>query len=295
MVESEIVIRPASEVPRAAFVRALNAAYSDYYVPIFMTPRSFNEVARRESVRLECSAAAVRGKQIVGLGLLGVRGKRGWIGGMGVIPSFRGRGIGRRIMEYLLERARRLGLRDIQLEVITRNKPAFQLYRSLGFEVRRRLLVLSRESALLHPDSPASSEVLIRSRSPSLLIDDLARLPGVPRPWQREEAALRLVLKNLKGLEALHPEGGDRTGVCLYATSSYHLGLFDLAAESEEVGEALLATVLGKYPLARASYLNVAENDPMLPVLRAAGFRETLSQFEMHLSRVSDTQDDREI
>ena len=79
------------------------------------------------------------GEASVGLVNLGVRGERGWIGGLGVVPSARRRGVGRDLMEAVHDQARARGIRRISLEVIEANEPAFRLYEELGYEMTRWL------------------------------------------------------------------------------------------------------------------------------------------------------------
>jgi len=56
-----------------------------------------------------------------------------------VSPALRGRGIGRRLLRYVIVRARALGCERVLLEVRESNEPAFRLYESEGFvEVGRR-------------------------------------------------------------------------------------------------------------------------------------------------------------
>ncbi|SRR5579871_225789 len=60
---------------------------------------------------------------------------KGRIWGVYVTPSKRGYGIGRDLMQALLERAAKIeGLDQIQLSVTETQVPALVLYRSLGFE-----------------------------------------------------------------------------------------------------------------------------------------------------------------
>lgn len=53
--------------------------------------------------------------------------------GMGLLPQYRGQGIGRRLAEKTIARAKRIGLERIELDVYASNKPAIALYKSLGF------------------------------------------------------------------------------------------------------------------------------------------------------------------
>jgi RimJ/RimL family protein N-acetyltransferase len=60
--------------------------------------------------------------------------------GMGVIQSHRGRGLGRRLAEATLQRARERGFEKIELGVFSSNAVAIALYQKLGFveEGRKR-------------------------------------------------------------------------------------------------------------------------------------------------------------
>jgi ribosomal-protein-alanine acetyltransferase len=51
-----------------------------------------------------------------------------------VAAGDRRKGIGRKMMEYMLERADRMGIGDCTLEVRVSNLPAIRLYESLGFK-----------------------------------------------------------------------------------------------------------------------------------------------------------------
>ena len=56
------------------------------------------------------------------------------LGRLVVSPSYRGQGIGRRLVEVLLEEGHRaLGLSKSSLFVLSDNKPAMKLYQNLGF------------------------------------------------------------------------------------------------------------------------------------------------------------------
>jgi len=52
---------------------------------------------------------------------------------LSVLPAYRGRGIGRRLLETAIDCARRRGCCGVTLEVRADNAPAKHLYKSLGF------------------------------------------------------------------------------------------------------------------------------------------------------------------
>ena len=55
--------------------------------------------------------------------------------GMGVLPTYRRRGIGRRLLEATVARATEIGLKRIELDVIVSNSAAIALYTNFGFTV----------------------------------------------------------------------------------------------------------------------------------------------------------------
>jgi ribosomal protein S18 acetylase RimI-like enzyme len=55
--------------------------------------------------------------------------------GMGVHKDFRGRGIGTRLIDEAISKAKGKGLERIELEVFASNAPAIKLYERVGFEV----------------------------------------------------------------------------------------------------------------------------------------------------------------
>lgn len=59
----------------------------------------------------------------------------GSITNIAVRPDVRRQGLGRAVVEALLDRARSLGVTDVYLEVRLSNEPAIALYRALGFDV----------------------------------------------------------------------------------------------------------------------------------------------------------------
>jgi putative acetyltransferase len=53
--------------------------------------------------------------------------------GMGLLPAYRGRGIGKRLLSAALAKARSNGITRVELEVRSDNAPAIKLYEHMGF------------------------------------------------------------------------------------------------------------------------------------------------------------------
>jgi ribosomal protein S18 acetylase RimI-like enzyme len=279
--DSHITIQSAASIPKGDLVAALNGAYQDYFVPIYLTMPSFEQLVSREDLLLEHSGAALDGDNVVGMGLLGVRGKRAWIGGMGVIPAYRRKGIGRQLMDYLLAQARQIGIEQVQLEVITQNTGAHHLYEQMNFKMVRKLLLLFADPGKAPTGSPADG-LTIQQDDPGRLLDALPQLQKVALPWQHEIVSTRRVINRLEGIAAQRNNQLD--GLLIWSGEAHQAGILALAAKSAETGAALILKLRQILPEARFSYLNFPDDDPLLPVLEGAGFSESLSQYEMSLT-----------
>jgi GNAT superfamily N-acetyltransferase len=216
--------------------------YEGYFVPMH-----FDEPTLRYMVETwDIDLARSRVAPDAGSCNLAIRGERGWIGGIAVVPERRRNGVGRALMEAVLD----LAPPTVLLEVIETNDPAIRLYESLGFE-RTRVLEVWR---LDDPPLVAANSV---DRSP---------LGQENLPWQREDASLPA------DYERIEVDGGAmliRGGT-----------VFQLAASDEGAAAALLSrgTTL--------DYVNVPEGDVASGALRRLGGELRLRQFEMRLTRV---------
>jgi GNAT superfamily N-acetyltransferase len=68
-----------------------------------------------------------------------------------VLPSHRGRGLGRRVVEHSMEEARRLGFDALQFNLVFESNPARQMYRDMGFdEIGRVPAAVDGEDAVIY-------------------------------------------------------------------------------------------------------------------------------------------------
>ncbi|HKU59536.1 MAG TPA: GNAT family N-acetyltransferase [Gaiellaceae bacterium] len=176
---------------------------------------------------------------------LGVRGDRGWIGGVGVVPEKRRQGIGRALMSSVLDNAPSI----VTLEVLESNEGAKRLYDDLGFEVTRMLEIWSL------PEQPRVKARRVRP----------APLGQRDLPWQREDASL--------------PDDYERWEVDGGAMLIKGGNVLQLQARDIDAATALLSR--GK----ALSYVNVPEGDVASAALASMGGTMSLRQFEMRLSR----------
>ena len=58
--------------------------------------------------------------------------------GMGLLPDYRGRGLGGRLLRRAVAASRRRGIEKLELQVYASNRPAYALYLKRGFKVEGR-------------------------------------------------------------------------------------------------------------------------------------------------------------
>src|SRR3712207_1968164 len=127
----------ASSLSLEAYAAAINSSFEGYPVQINFTAAMLARRVRFEQQDLETSLVACDGEAVAGRAGLAVRGARGWVSGFGVVPAWRRRGLGRRLMSALVERARAYGLRALSLDVLAENAAAIRLYEGAGMRVTR--------------------------------------------------------------------------------------------------------------------------------------------------------------
>lgn len=275
-----ITIIPAHHVSFTTYTHVLNESYRDYFVPLNMAPDQLRGRVLQDAIDLSGSCVAMDGDQAVGLGMLAHRNDRGWIGGLGVIQTHRRQGIGRRMMDWLLARARERRLAQVQLEVITQNTAAYELYRSLNFEMQRVLYVAEGRP---YTTVAADTRFTYQSAPVDEVIGYYTAFHPVRNPWQRELGAIQVLASGLQGIVA-HENG---------VVAAYALGVFrhdvirfvDLAHTPGKASalRGLVMDLHQQFPAATGGIINVGENDPAWAVLFVSGYQPYLSQYEMVL------------
>jgi ribosomal protein S18 acetylase RimI-like enzyme len=264
----------AASVSLEAYAAAITSSFEGYPVQVNFTAAMLARRARFEQYDLESSLVALDGGEAVGMAGLAIRGGRGWVTGFGVVPGWRRRGLGRRLMSALLERARACGLRRLSLDVLTGNAAAIRLYESAGMHFTRDLLILDRPADYAPRPAPRAAEP---GEAPAdELLRHYWRLHPEPPAWQREMASL--LAADLRGLYV-----GARRRPRAYALLGHgrdgHTYLSDLAAADADAAEKMCAVLdrLG----GSLKVINEPERGLFAAPLRAHGFAEVMRQHEM--------------
>jgi RimJ/RimL family protein N-acetyltransferase len=270
MHESDLTALSATDL-----AAAYNLVYSDYVVPFAMSVAAARQHVATYAIALDRSLLwRDDAGEIIGLGALGIRGERGWVGGFGLAPDWRGRGLSGRLIAALLDRARGAGLRRVQLEVVTTNERAIRTYERAGFRRTRELLLLRADAAAV----PAS-DATVTAVSPATL---LAGVHGLALPdfaWQRESVSL-LALPELHGLVLGMPELPHACVV--FTVSATAVQIQALAGDSAGSLVTLADALAAWFPGRSLRLVNEPEESPVPTALLAAGWHyESLRQYEM--------------
>lgn len=279
MGDSPLVVEDTGSLSLEQISKALNAGFTGYFVPVEFTPRSLAAFCRQYGIDLAQSLVVVprsgEEQAPVGITLLGLRADRGWCGGFGIVPEYRGTGASRLLLDALVERCRELELSSLQLEVLSQNERAIRLYERRGFNRTRELVVLRGDAAVvLGQIARAKQDSGTRARASRDTYDrhvhQLSPAEAValmvggrwgathPPGWQRDWATL-LNLSGIRGLVCESSAGA--VGALLYqakaGTSQLNIGA--LAFSDLVAGRALLAHAYNDY---KASLPNVENTGP---------------------------------
>ena len=136
--------RPTTDFAPINVVNALNDCFQGYLTPVNFTVTGFEQRMRSEHLDPEASKIYTLEDRPVGVILVARRGWNSRIAAMSVAPEFRNQGAGRQMLLDMLEAARERHDRQVLLEVFEQNPNAVKLYRSVGFQIVRRLFGYER-------------------------------------------------------------------------------------------------------------------------------------------------------
>ena len=267
-------LTPASELGMSDLAELFTRAYEGYEVPMNVDAGALAFMQEAFDLEPECSRVAWQDGRAVGVGMLGVRGERAWVGGMGVASEARRQGVGEQLMRALLDSARACGARSVQLEVLEKNSGARALYEKLGFRVARKLDVF------LWEQEPPAGGLRAEATDPRSARRRIAASRLALEPWQRADETLDRLDVSTPALRALRTPGGD----AVYRVTDGRAAVLQLSAGRETAAGVLLDTSRTRDGVRVLRYLNVPADDVAAAALRSRGATCSASQFEMTLA-----------
>ncbi|MFC4411404.1 GNAT family N-acetyltransferase [Chungangia koreensis] len=257
-----------------------NKGFEGYSIP--MSPPLDAYVARfgNEGLSPECSVVMLEDEKPIGFVLQGIRevdGKKiSWNGGTGIIPSHRGKGLGRQLMEGAEQVLREKGVHISTLEALSMNEPAIRLYQSVGYDIEDQLLFLEQEGRIEY--SPAA---IATERFPAFQAIGASIFNPVV-PWQIDPANTPKV----GGEVLVAKRGNDVIAAVLFRKRQTNgkeiegITLFQAVAEETDEGLSALKALLAEAmeftkPVKRTTYNFQIGDGRAVDFLKSVGFKET--------------------
>lgn len=269
----------------ARLCAAMNAAFSDYVVPMVLTEDRFRTFQRQRGFSAGHSFIASRDGEIAAFwfsGIPGTRyGGRAYTLSVGTHPDHRRKRLAQRLFDAVSERQRQAGAGGLQLEVVTTNSRAIAAYTEFGFRSGRSLRVIRMPKASEPRAKPR--EILFETGAPGDLPDDEAVFfDAEPTPQNAREAVVALwpyvqivtarKERELLGWAAAYEDGA----VAQIAVRR--------DCRRQGIGRALIGSICRRVAADELTFVNVDEDAAALNAfLGAAGAEEILRQSELRL------------
>jgi GNAT superfamily N-acetyltransferase len=261
---------------------ARSATVDDYkpFVRLFPELEVDDPVPSRERWEQELAPDALvieAGGEVIAYSIARALDRIGYVSQVVVDPSWRGRGVGRALLEVIARQLSRKGCARWCINVKVGNTPAIRLYENMGFETvyPDTAMELAWSSIERLPSGEASVTARLVDPTEEAALEEAFDLPAGRLLDQR--ARLDRVLLRL--VDSMAPDQV-RVGVASFAPAAAILAVFKVARPS--LAAPMLAALR---PYARAGdasvKLNVAGDPALDAALRAVGARVRFELFHM--------------
>jgi ribosomal protein S18 acetylase RimI-like enzyme len=199
-------------------------------------------------------------------------------GGTGIVPAYRGRGIGKELFTFVEGELRGAGVAQYLLEVLTSNVPAATLYRKLGFIETRRLAVFRSQKSTKGTEG---TKDLRRVERPDWALFR-AFWDGYPS-WQNSIEAVDRVAGDRRIFGAYVDDACVGYGVVFVP----QMNLMQLAVSPQHrrrgIGSAILASLEASLESGEPLKINNIDKElkGTLAFFKCNGYNEVLGQYEM--------------
>lgn len=274
-------IKNLENIDLEKLVAVINLSFSDYIVPLQLNLEMLKSKIKAEDIKLELSVGVFDGEEMLGCMLHGLRaaeeGLTVYNGATGVIPAHRGKGLVRKMYEYLLPELKKLAVKKMVLEVITGNHSAIKAYEKMGYSVDRTLdcyrgKIQARRNKLV------STLKEIEPVDWSELVSFWDTKPS----WQNEIQSLKNSKENCRFVGAYRDDL--LVGYAVFNPATRKINQLALAKDQRNkgIGTELFAYINEALEQQEVFVFNVDHHAvPSLEFLKAQGLREHIAQFEM--------------
>ncbi|MDW0117527.1 GNAT family N-acetyltransferase [Sporosarcina thermotolerans] len=257
-----------------------NRGFEGYIMPMNLSLDTFVGRFGNDGLSPALSVVAYDGADPIGFVLQGIREVDGqkisWNGGTGIIPEYRGRGLGYPLMEEAEKRLNECDVSIATLEALSENKPAISLYEKCGYKIEDELLFL-RSNGVVNSQLPSlDGYEMIRIPSAQAIGSDL--FPGIV-PWQTDVSGT----PKIGGEAVLITKNGAVQAACLirkksvFGNEAEGITLFQVKENgNEDAFNKLLAHALEyDQPITRTTYNFLKGDGRVVSSLVSNGFENT--------------------
>lgn len=258
-----------------------NRGFEGYIMPMNLSLDTFVGRFGNDGLSPALSVVVFDGADPIGFVLQGIREVDGrkisWNGGTGIIPEYRGRGLGHPLMEEAEKRLKESDVSIATLEALSENKPAISLYEKCGYKIVDDLLFL-RANGVLNSQLPdLHGYEMIRIPAAQSIGSDL--FTGIV-PWQTDVSGT----PRLGGEAVVITKNGVVQAACLirkksvFGNETEGITLFQVRENgNEDACDKLLAHALEyNKPINRTTYNFLKEDGRVVSSLLSSGFENTL-------------------
>ncbi|WP_339254484.1 GNAT family N-acetyltransferase [Sporosarcina sp. FSL W8-0480] len=258
-----------------------NRGFEGYLMPMNLSFDAFIGRFGNDGLSPALSVVAFDGAEPIGFVLQGIREVDGrkisWNGGTGIIPEYRGKGLGYPLMEEAEKRLMECDVSLATLEALSENKPAISLYEKCGYKIEDDLLFLRANGVLTGRLPDLEGYELIRFSAAQAIGSDL--FSGIV-PWQTDVSGT----PKLGGEVVVIKKNGVVQAACLirkksvFGNEAEGITLFQVNENgNEDACTKLLAHAL-EYdkPINRSTYNFLKGDGRVVSSLVSSGFENTL-------------------
>ncbi len=289
---NHVELKPMHTCSFETALEVWNEGFQGYFVEMTLTLDRLLDRLTASRVSPELSLIAFDGDRPVGflfnaIQVIGDK-KFAWNGGTGVIPDYRGKGVGKELVKETIDLYRAHDVDIASLEAISTNYSAIKLYQRFGYEVIDELTYLQSTEPTFGPEATRYEVVNTHPTAVSQL-----KFYRKLSPWQCQWQSLAL-----RGGEAIVVFDSNQTplGYALYEKrfdekgNVTRIALFQCEVASgrsdeKQVAQLMLQRVFRNEELKcqRTTVNFPKSNAVVIDLLNDAGFKTFIEQLQMNL------------
>ncbi|MDN3691237.1 GNAT family N-acetyltransferase [Chryseobacterium tructae] len=256
-----------------------NLSFSDYVVPFHLTKEMLISKIAAEKLDLNISVGAFENGKLISFILQSEKQEDGqktiYNGGTGVVPDSRGKGLVRKMYDFIIPALKERKADILLLEVIEGNAGAIRAYENLGFTVVRKLLCFKGN---INPEK-GNPNITIQKMD-DFQWQELRSFWDIEPSWQGSAYVLNPMPETYQALGAYSNQ--NLVGYIVYnpvARRVLQIAV-DRKSRKQGIGSRLFAAIADGQPIAINNVDDTSkETEAFLD--KKIGLQNWLSQFEM--------------